>query len=99
VFAGRALGEASDAALARELAPVLKRLLGAAREPVLVDVARHPHGIPLYDVEHRERTRALRASVAEADGPILCGVGYDGVAFAAAAASGAAAARRVLERQ
>ena len=98
VFAARALGEASDAALARELAPVLKRLLGAAREPVLLDVARYPQGIPLYDVEQRERTSALRARVAAADGPILCGVGYDGVAFAAAAASGAAAARALLQR-
>jgi oxygen-dependent protoporphyrinogen oxidase len=93
VFAARALHGATDAALARELAPVLKRLLGAAREPVLLDVARYPEGIPLYDVDHAERTRALRAALREADGPTLCGVGYDGVAFAASAASGAAAAR------
>lgn len=95
VFAARALCEATDAGLVRELAPVLKGLLGAAREPILLDVARHPEGIPLYDVEHRERTRALKAALAAARGPILCGVGYDGVAFAAAAQSGVAAARSI----
>jgi oxygen-dependent protoporphyrinogen oxidase len=96
VFAARGLCEATDAGLVRELAPVLKRLLGAAREPVLLDVARYPEGIPLYDVEHRERTRALRDTLVEARGPILCGVGYDGVAFAAAAQSGVAAARAIV---
>jgi oxygen-dependent protoporphyrinogen oxidase len=93
VFTARPLHAASDAALARELAPVLKRLLGAAREPVLLDVARYPEGIPLYDVGHAERTRALRAALRDSGGPTLCGVGYDGVAFGAAAASGVAAAR------
>jgi len=93
VFAARALCEATDAGLVRELAPVLKRLLGAVREPVLLDVARYPEGIPLYDVEHRERTRALKQALAAARGPLLCGVGYDGVGFAAAAQSGLAAAR------
>jgi protoporphyrinogen oxidase len=93
VFAARPLHAASDAALTLELAPVLKRLLGAAREPVLLDVARYPQGIPLYDVDHAQRTRALRAALRDAGGPILCGVGYDGVAFGAAAAAGVAAAR------
>jgi oxygen-dependent protoporphyrinogen oxidase len=93
VFAGRTLQQASDAALARELAPILKRLLGSVRDPVLLDVARYPEGIPLYDVEHASRTRALRATLAASDGPLVCGSGYDGVAFAAAAASGIAAAR------
>ena len=93
VFAARALHGESDATLARELAPLLQRLLGAAREPELIDVARHAEGIPLYDVGHAERTRALRAALARSGGPTLCGVGYDGVAFASAAASGVRAAR------
>ena len=96
VFAARGLREAADAALVHEIAPVLKRLLGATREPLLLDVARYPEGIPLYDVLHRERTRTLRSCLAEAAGPILCGVGYDGVAFAASAESGTVAARSVL---
>ncbi len=97
VFAARTLAEATDAGLARELAPVLKRLLGAVREPVLLDVARYPEGIPLYDVEHRSRTLALRQAIDAAQGPILCGVGYDGVAFGTSAQSGIEAARRILE--
>ncbi|HXZ83973.1 MAG TPA: protoporphyrinogen oxidase [Myxococcota bacterium] len=96
VFCASALHGASDAALARELAPALKRLLDAAREPVLLDVARWPQGIPLYDVAHPQRTRALRECLRAEGGPVLCGVGYDGVAFAAAAASGVAAAREML---
>ncbi|MEX2206902.1 MAG: protoporphyrinogen oxidase [Myxococcota bacterium] len=97
VFAAPALHPASDEEIARALAPLLARLLGAVREPELLDVARYPEGIPLYDVEHRARTRELRATLEAAHGPILCGVGYDGVAFAAAARSGIAAARAVLE--
>jgi oxygen-dependent protoporphyrinogen oxidase len=96
VFAAPALHASPDAELARTLAGVLKHLLGTARLPTLLDVARYPEGIPLYDVEHRERTRELRARLEAARGPILCGVGYDGVAFAAAAESGLAAARRLL---
>ena len=95
VFTASALHGASDAALARELAGALRKLLGAAREPVLLDVARWPEGIPLYDVDHPERTRALRERLRGEGGPTLCGVGYDGVAFAAAAASGLFAAREV----
>jgi len=92
VFVAPSLHAAGDAELERELAPVLKRLLGAAREPALLDVSRHPEGIPLYDVDHAARTRALRAALRESRGPGLCGAGYDGVAFAAAAAAGAALA-------
>jgi oxygen-dependent protoporphyrinogen oxidase len=97
VFAASGLHGASDAALAREIAPALMRLLGAAREPTLLDVARWPAGIPLYDVGHPERTRALRERLRAWGGPLLCGMSYDGVAFAAAAASGAAAARQLLD--
>jgi oxygen-dependent protoporphyrinogen oxidase len=96
VFAARGLREAADAALVHEIAPVLRRLLGATREPVLLDVARYPEGIPLYDVDHRARTRQLRKTLEAAHGPSLCGVGYDGVAFAASAESGTVAARSVL---
>jgi oxygen-dependent protoporphyrinogen oxidase len=96
VFAARTLCEATDSGLVRELGPILKRLLGSVREPVLLDVARYPEGIPLYDVAQRERTQKLRSVIDSARGPIVCGVSYDGVAFAAAAESGVAAARAVL---
>jgi oxygen-dependent protoporphyrinogen oxidase len=93
VFTAPALHGASDSALASELAPVLQRLLGAAREPQLLGVSRYPEGIPLYDVGHAERTQAVRKALADEGGPTLCGVGYDGVAFAASAASGMRAAQ------
>ncbi len=95
-FAAPALRGGSDLEIARAAAPVLTRLLGAAREPELVDVARHPEGIPLYDPGHPARIAAARARLAARGGPILAGCAYDGVAFGAAAASGVAAARALL---
>jgi oxygen-dependent protoporphyrinogen oxidase len=97
VFAGPELRAASDAALARELAPLLARLLGSAREPELLDVARHTPGIPLYDRGHAQRLRALRAALADVPGLQLAGWGYDGIGLGAAAASGARAARALLD--
>jgi oxygen-dependent protoporphyrinogen oxidase len=96
-FAAPALHKAPDAELGMALARVLKHLLGADRLPSLLGVARHPQGIPLYDVAHRARTDELRARLEAARGPLLCGASYDGVAFAAAAESGLAAARQLLD--
>ncbi len=96
-FVAPALRDATDAEISREVTPVLARLLGATRAPALVDVARHPHGIPLYDPGHPARLAAVRRRLDALGGPILAGCGYDGVAFASAAASGIAAARRVLD--
>ena len=97
VFAAPVLHAAPDTELGPALARVLKHLLGADRPPALLDVARYPEGIPLYDVEHRARTRELRARLEAARGPLVCGAAYDGVAFAAAAESGLAAARHLIE--
>jgi protoporphyrinogen oxidase len=60
-------------------------------------VARHPAGIPLYDLEHRERVRSLRALLASAPGLFAAGWGYDGIGLGAAASSGVRAARAALE--
>jgi len=98
VFAARELRAEPDAVLVREIAPVLTRLLGARSAPRLLDVARYPEGISLYDVDHRARTLRLKSALAESGGPILCGVGYDGVAFGAAAESGLAAAAALAKR-
>jgi len=95
-FVGPALRGASDVALVRELAPVLRRLLGSAREPELLEVVRHPQGIPLYDREHRERLRVLRERAAVFPGLQLAGWGYDGIGVGAAAASGTRVARENL---
>lgn len=96
VFVGPALREAPEASISSELAPVLRRLLGATALPRLLDLARYPLGIPLYDRRHRDRTRLLRQRLEHADGPFLAGAGYDGVGFGAAAASGMRAAQEVL---
>lgn len=96
VFTAPELHAAPDAEIARTLAPLLRRLLGAAREPVLLDVRRHPQGIWLYDRRQRDRTRALRARLAAAPGLHVAGAAYDGVSLGAAAASGLAAAASAL---
>lgn len=95
-FVGPALRNASEVAIATSLAPTLKRLLHSVREPVLLDVARHPEGICLYDRRHRDRTRLLRQRLREEGGPLLAGAAYDGVALGAAATSGVEAARLAL---
>jgi oxygen-dependent protoporphyrinogen oxidase len=95
-FAGPALQGASDALLARELGGALARLLRSPRLPELLDVARHPAGIPLYDPGHAGRVRGLRAAAAARPGLHLAGWGYDGIGLGAAAASGARAARAIL---
>jgi oxygen-dependent protoporphyrinogen oxidase len=97
-FLGPALRDEPDAAVEREVAPLLQRLLRSARPPALVEVARHPSGIPLYDPGHPARIAALRQRLAALSGLALAGYGYDGVAFGAAAASGVAAARAILSR-
>ena len=94
-FAAPALQGASESVLVRELAPVLARLLESRREPELLDVARHAPGIPLYDRGHAERVRELRSAAAPARLQ-FAGWGYDGIGLAAAAASGARAARALL---
>jgi oxygen-dependent protoporphyrinogen oxidase len=96
VFVARSLRDESDATLAREIGGLLSRLLGTPRAPELVDVARYPVGIPIYDRRHRDRTRAVRRHLAEAGEPLLAGAGYDGVGLGTAAASGIAAAREIL---
>ncbi len=96
-FVSPSLHAASEATLARDLAPLLQRLLGGAREPRLLDVKRHPEGIWLYDRRHRERTRALRRHLARLRYVELCGWAYDGVGVGDAVASGIAAAQRLLK--
>jgi oxygen-dependent protoporphyrinogen oxidase len=96
VFAAPALRAESDAALVRELAPLLMRLLGAEREPALLEVVRHPGGIPLYDPAHAARLGRLRALVSPLRRLELAGWGFDGIGVGAAAASGVRAARALL---
>jgi oxygen-dependent protoporphyrinogen oxidase len=96
-FLGAALRNASGRGIAKQLGPLLRELLGGAREPELLDVARHPDGIPLYDLHHRERTRSLRALLADEPGLHVAGWGYDGIGLGAAIASGAAVGRQLAQ--
>jgi oxygen-dependent protoporphyrinogen oxidase len=98
VFVGPQLRDESDATLGREIGGLLARLLETARPPELLDVARYPVGIPIYDRRHRDRTRAVRRHLADEGGPLLAGAGYDGVGLGSAAASGIAAARSIIEK-
>jgi oxygen-dependent protoporphyrinogen oxidase len=95
-FVGPALIEASDSEIGRVVGSLLGRILGTGRAPELLDVARHPAGIAVYDRRHRERTRIARCRLAEETGALLAGAGYDGVGLGTAAASGVAAAREIL---
>lgn len=97
LYVGPSLRDEGDALLARELGPLCARLLGTSRSPELVDVARHPIGIPTYDRRHCHRTRAARRALANERGPLLAGAGYDGVGMGSAASSGVAAAHTILE--
>ncbi|MFQ5513704.1 MAG: protoporphyrinogen oxidase [Myxococcota bacterium] len=97
VFVGPALVDETDATLASELGALLQRLLRSTQAPILLDVARHPQGIVLYDRRHRDRTRIARRELEAIGGLQLAGAAYDGVGFGKAAASGRAAARTLLE--
>lgn len=93
-FTAPELRDAPDAEIAATLAPLLQRLLGARAAPTLLDVARHPAGIWLYDRRHPHRTAVLRGRLAAELGPgvHLAGAAYTGVAFGSAAAAGLRAA-------
>ncbi len=98
VFVGPQLRDESDATLGREIGGLLTRVLETARPPELLDVARYPVGIPIYDRRHRDRTRAVRRHLSDEGGPLLVGAGYDGVGLGSAAASGTAAAHAILAK-
>jgi oxygen-dependent protoporphyrinogen oxidase len=97
LYVAPSLRDEPDAVLARELGPLCARLLRTSRSPELVDVARHPVGIPVYDRRHYHRTRAARHELANERGPLLAGAGFDGVGFGSAASSGIATAREILD--
>ncbi|MEE8557779.1 MAG: protoporphyrinogen oxidase [Myxococcota bacterium] len=98
VFIGPALRDATDATIAHEVGRILSRLLRTSRPPDLLEACRHPVGIPIYDRRHRDRTRAARRHLADEQGPLLAGAGYDGVGFGAAATSGIRAAEEIFLR-
>lgn len=74
----------------------LARVMGITAAPVRSWVRRWPRSIAQYDFGHADRLRVVRERAAAHPGLELCGSSYDGIAFGASIASGAAAARRVL---
>jgi oxygen-dependent protoporphyrinogen oxidase len=96
VFVAPVMRDASDAELGREIGTLLARLIGTPRAPDLIDVARYPIGIPIYDRRYRDRTRIARCRLEEEPGVHLAGAGYDGVGLGSAATSGVNAAGKIL---
>ncbi len=74
----------------------LKQVMGITAAPLRCWVRRWPDSIPQYDFGQALRMADVRRRVGEKPGLEICGTSYDGIAFGAAIASGAAAARRVL---
>jgi oxygen-dependent protoporphyrinogen oxidase len=82
--------------LERRAREELSRIMKITARPLKSWVRRWPHAIPQYDFGHAERLRRARTLAAQHAGLELCGSSYDGIAFGASIASGAAAARNVL---
>lgn len=57
----------------------LSDLLGASGEPLFLDVARHPRGMPQYTLGHLDRVAAIRRCQASHAGLALAGNAFDGV--------------------
>ena len=100
VFLGGALDPAaldlddeSLVALAREEAGAI---VGAAGEPLLVQVDRWTDAMPQYHVGHAARVDRIEAAIARIPGLALAGNAYRGVGIPQVIGSGQAAAARVL---
>jgi oxygen-dependent protoporphyrinogen oxidase len=88
--------ELSDEALVARVTKELQTLLGSWPDPLATMVARHPDGLPQYEVGHQdlvERARAAAAPLSVA----LAGNAYDGVGIPASIGSGRRAAREAVE--
>jgi oxygen-dependent protoporphyrinogen oxidase len=88
----------ADGELVARVVADLRQTLGVAGEPEYVRVVRQPEAIPQYAPGHRERVKAARALLARFPRLELAGAAYDGVSVPDVAASGAAAAERLLGR-
>ena len=75
----------------------LERILGITGSPVATQVARHPRGIPQYELGHLDRVRALDAETARMPGFHLGGNALRGVAVNDCIREGWALAERVID--
>lgn len=74
------LVDLDDRAITLLVRDELRSLLGVDGEPELVNVVRHPLGIPQYVVGHRARMETIEQRLSTLPGMHLAGWGYRGVA-------------------
>ena len=74
----------------------LEALMGLRGEPRFSVVTRYPRAMPLYQLGHRARARAILARAEQLVGVEIAGNGLLGVGIPDAIASGEAAAERAL---
>lgn len=86
-----------DAELAALAMHEMAEITGVRGLPVDRRVTRWGGSLPQYDVGHLDRVARARAAVAAQPGLAVCGAAYDGVGVPACAATGRAAADRVLD--
>ncbi len=89
----------SDEKLVAGLCAELDRVLGLREAPRVLAITRWPHAVPQPGREHLRLVAGLRQRIARFPRLALAGAHLDGVAFGEALASGARAARLVMEER
>jgi oxygen-dependent protoporphyrinogen oxidase len=102
VFVGGAmqpeLFDLDDAGIARIVRDELAGLIGATGEPLLLEVARHPRGMPQYTLGHLDRVAAIRSRLGDHPGLFLAGNYFGGVGVPDCVQAGEEAATALLAR-
>jgi oxygen-dependent protoporphyrinogen oxidase len=100
VFVGGAtqpsLFEMDDDEMGRMVLGQIEELLGARGEPILMEVARHPRGMPQYALGHLDRVASIRQSQKRHPGLFLAGNAFEGVGIPDCVRSGREAADSAL---
>ena len=83
VFIGGAtrpeLFDLDDSALRDLIRMELGELIGAAGDPLLLELARHPRAMPQYVLGHLEKVEAIRRKLVRHPRLFLTGIAFDGV--------------------
>jgi oxygen-dependent protoporphyrinogen oxidase len=90
------LVELDDAAIATLVRKELAELLGASGEPLLLEVARHPRGMPQYTLGHLDRVAQIRRLIARHPGLGIAGNAFDGVGIPDCIRAGQEAGEAIL---
>jgi oxygen-dependent protoporphyrinogen oxidase len=100
VFVGGAtqpeLFDLDDTAMESLVRGELATLLGVSGEPLFVDVARHPRGMPQYTLGHLDRVAMIRSRMKRYPTLGLAGNAFDGVGIPDCIRSGQEAAESIL---